>query len=451
MLVIVLVLWTLLVLILLNNPRSEYAYWASLALFAGGFGAFGRFLIETLLPYLENHFMVTNNTVYIFQWVYVFATLTNIIFMPCFFFLYCLTFLNIKMNNKIKFSLLLPPIITLLITVLTKPIFPKPSHHYTLLIIWVVPYIIISFYFFIKKYFSEISPMKKQSIASAIFISSPVFFQMFSVYIFRFFGFMEAFRYNALFFSIIIPFVIYFLVKSDLFGIKLKLEKKQLDHSITVLNNSTGIVFHALKNQILLLFASSSNLKASYAESQKNIPEELNILEHTSSHLLEIIERVQEKTQEIVLFKETICLYDLINDTLSAISHLSHSKNISIEINCPSEIRINCDPVHFKEVLHNIFKNSIEASEAEGIIKIYVTENKKHILLSVVDNGHGISQTDINQIFEPFYSTKKFKSNFGLGLTYCYQVMQKHKGSITITSEPNISTTVALKIPNCMS
>jgi phosphoglycerate-specific signal transduction histidine kinase len=56
--------------------------------------------------------------------------------------------------------------------------------------------------------------------------------------------------------------------------------------------------------------------------------------------------------------------------------------------------------------------------------------------------GHGITKENLPYVNDPFFTTKKRTLNFGLGLSYCYNVMQKHKGDLTIQSEKDKVTTI---------
>lgn len=65
------------------------------------------------------------------------------------------------------------------------------------------------------------------------------------------------------------------------------------------------------------------------------------------------------------------------------------------------------------------------------------------------DNGKGISKNMLSKVFDPFFSTKPSKNNFGLGLTFCYNVIQKHCGVIDIESEENKGTKIIIMLPVC--
>jgi signal transduction histidine kinase len=103
--------------------------------------------------------------------------------------------------------------------------------------------------------------------------------------------------------------------------------------------------------------------------------------------------------------------------------------------------------VLIREVLKNLFTNAMEATEERGRLYLSLYETQKHVIVEIMDNGVGISPEDLPHVMEPFYTTKKESGNFGLGLSFCYNVMQKHEGFIEVESVLNEGTTVTLFFP----
>ncbi|WP_181294626.1 ATP-binding protein [Heyndrickxia sporothermodurans] len=93
----------------------------------------------------------------------------------------------------------------------------------------------------------------------------------------------------------------------------------------------------------------------------------------------------------------------------------------------------------------NIIKNSIEAIPYGGLITISVTIKNNQVLTSIKDNGIGMTEEQVNKIGQPFYTTKD--DGNGLGLMVSYKIIEKHKGRITIESEPNKGTEFLISFP----
>ncbi len=105
---------------------------------------------------------------------------------------------------------------------------------------------------------------------------------------------------------------------------------------------------------------------------------------------------------------------------------------------------------------HNVFfasafyrkKVFISYNKQKGRIGLGLVDNRNTILVTVSDDGPGISSTNLPYIMDPFFTTKKLTANFGLGLTHGYNIMQKHKGFMEIDSTEGKGTMVRLFFPH---
>jgi signal transduction histidine kinase len=144
---------------------------------------------------------------------------------------------------------------------------------------------------------------------------------------------------------------------------------------------------------------------------------------------------------------EPFVLNIIIEKVIRQVIPMTCGKDIKIINNCKEDITIMIDALHITEVLKNLLINAIEAIEIEGTIYVETELINGNVCLSIVDNGVGIPQKSIEKVLTPFYSTKKGKNNFGLGLSYCYKVMKCHNGSLKINSIVNQGTKMSLLFP----
>jgi signal transduction histidine kinase len=115
---------------------------------------------------------------------------------------------------------------------------------------------------------------------------------------------------------------------------------------------------------------------------------------------------------------------------------------------CSQRPWLLADTVHLKEAISNLICNSVEAMPAGGLITITIIADRKGAAISVKDNGIGIPRAKQALVFEPFYSTKGHKKdNFGLGLSYVYNVMKKSGGSVGLESREAVGTEITLYFP----
>lgn len=137
----------------------------------------------------------------------------------------------------------------------------------------------------------------------------------------------------------------------------------------------------------------------------------------------------------------------LVRNVITLFESQTNLKNITIHSELDHSNQIMCNPNEMKQVFINIFQNAIEAIGSNGDIHVYlknILEDGVEILF--IDNGCGIEKERLKKIGEPFFSTKE--KGTGLGLLTSNRIIEKHGGTIEITSEVNKGTKVRVFLPS---
>ncbi|MBN1363414.1 MAG: PAS domain S-box protein [Syntrophaceae bacterium] len=106
-----------------------------------------------------------------------------------------------------------------------------------------------------------------------------------------------------------------------------------------------------------------------------------------------------------------------------------------------------CYPRQMNQVFVNLLINAVNAIPDKGVITIRTRPEENFICVDISDTGVGIPHKNLARIFEPFFTTKEVGKGTGLGLSITYEIIQRHKGEITVKSEEGQGTTFAIKIP----
>lgn len=181
------------------------------------------------------------------------------------------------------------------------------------------------------------------------------------------------------------------------------------------------------------------------------------LIEETDSLLKGISEGAQ-RTKEIVQglrnfsrvdkqeLKE-VDLHELIESTLLLLRN-KYKERIQIikkyDRNIP---HIECYPGQLSQVFMNLINNAIQAIDNEGTIRIETASGEINVLIAISDDGIGMDNTILKNIFDPFYTTKEVGEGTGLGLSISYGIIQQHNGQIEVNSKPGEGSTFRIVIP----
>ena len=129
------------------------------------------------------------------------------------------------------------------------------------------------------------------------------------------------------------------------------------------------------------------------------------------------------------------------------------NKQLNVILDVPPDLpTIRADPVRLQEALHNLLDNAVKYSREHGEIRLMARRRDEEVVLSVSDNGIGISKEDLPRIFERFYRVDKARTaenirGTGLGLAIVKHIAQLHGGHVEAESEIEKGTTIRLVLP----
>jgi signal transduction histidine kinase len=177
-------------------------------------------------------------------------------------------------------------------------------------------------------------------------------------------------------------------------------------------------------------------------------------------------ERIQKIVQSLRNFSrldeaevKVVNIHEGIDNTLLILNHrLKHG--IEVVKKYGDLPLVPCYPAQLNQVFMNILANALDALMAEEaqLVKQIVIQTQKvdsqQIRVGIWNNGSRIPYEIRDKLFDPFFTTKPVGQGTGLGLTICYQIVEKHRGKIEVISEPGQGTEFAIVLPlqaeNCV-
>ena len=159
-----------------------------------------------------------------------------------------------------------------------------------------------------------------------------------------------------------------------------------------------------------------------------------------------------ERNENLVLFnKSDFGLNRLIQDAITANEELARYKNIVINFeHPPEEVLIEADRESLYQVLNALVNNAVRFTDEFGRVKVIVNNFIREVEIVVSDTGIGIPEEDQPYIFQRFFKVSRRISDIpsiGVGLVFVKQIIDLHKGLITIQSEAGSGTTFLVKLP----
>lgn len=175
----------------------------------------------------------------------------------------------------------------------------------------------------------------------------------------------------------------------------------------------------------------------------------LTVIENETKRCGDIVKGLLDFSKKDQLNYENLHLHKILRETFELMSHQMKIANIDFRtsLSAQSDL-VFCSQNQIKQACVAMLVNASEAVSEHGEISINTYNPDPYsIVFEIADNGSGISPADIEHIFEPFFSAKQKASGIGLGLAIVHGIVQSHKGTIDVKSEPGRGTTMSIQLP----
>ncbi|OBR91617.1 signal transduction histidine-protein kinase ArlS [Clostridium ragsdalei P11] len=227
----------------------------------------------------------------------------------------------------------------------------------------------------------------------------------------------------------------------------------RIQSSIEKQNQFVSDASHELRTPISVI-QGYANMLDRWGKDDKDVLEEsIDAIKSESKSMKDLIEKLlflargDKNTQKVE--EENFMMNELIDEIVKETKLIDDVHKIENEHN--DEFSINADKKLIKEAIRIFIDNSIKYTEEGESIKIDSYKRENEAIITIADNGTGISKEDLPHIFDRFYradkSRTKSSGGTGLGLSISKWIIDKHNGKIHVWSEINIGTVVKITLP----
>lgn len=227
---------------------------------------------------------------------------------------------------------------------------------------------------------------------------------------------------------------------------------KQVDH---LKQNFISLMSHDLKTPVAKIAGIADVLKIKY----ENSPEQVELINHVANSTKElnnfinsILDLTKIESQNLTLNKESRDINKIIETIVEKLSFEAKSKDMVINTELSPLYPIQIDPVLMNRVISNLVENAIKYAGSGKSVEVKTWDDPDWVYIEVKDNGLGISNNDLNHIFDKFYRVKNDRTHeikgSGLGLYLVKYFIELHNGTITATSTLGSGTAFVIKLRN---
>jgi signal transduction histidine kinase len=152
------------------------------------------------------------------------------------------------------------------------------------------------------------------------------------------------------------------------------------------------------------------------------------------------------------LKRQAIPLKEMVDICVERVKPLGERKHIAITLEpIPAELQLTGDRELMEYACYNLLTNAVKYSPQRTEVRVSGWRDDGHIRIAVKDQGIGMDQKEVKQVFQKFYRTKKAEESgeagTGIGLSIVQQILEQHGGRIEVTSEPGVGSCFTVVVP----
>ena len=231
--------------------------------------------------------------------------------------------------------------------------------------------------------------------------------------------------------------------------------KRSLDYQRQLQERMLGDAAHELKTPLTALMLLGDRLEDLVKKKDrpliKRLRKEILRLKLMVNDLLELSRLVNSSSVQDELTK-TINMEEIVLSSWNTLKPLADKKKLNLVNTSKTNSLIEGNSEKLFRVVFNLLDNAIRYSPDSANINTQIHEDEKHLILSIKDEGPGLSKDDLKNMFQRFYrgDPSRYKNKrigSGLGLSIAQQIVVNHKGAIEASNDTNGGTLMKIKLP----
>lgn len=454
LLLFTLLLWALFLIIYLGNRKSKINKWCFICGFLFSIGVLKEYLYHFLLPQImaANPALLDGDTA-----LRIYSVLTAV---PYYFATPALLVTGLYFSRmELRKPGLFPwiTILTFVPGVILGVVYPvtetryfqlNDKFYYSIISIYNMAVALAATFLFLRTLIRERSrKVRRQKLAITVLALVPSWFAILTtipVQLSGASGAEKAWQGNLLVVLVLVALYVYLVFREGFMGSRFRHETYRWDQEEKLLEQTMDTVRHMLKNQISKIDWCARHIDRRTEDG--DLHEYAGIILRSAQRMTDFLAGTRTHGTELVCRPESTDILALLEGTAEDFRKRYHE--IVFALRCDPGSTVFCDRNLIREVLQNLFQNSVEAMEEKGRITAEFRETKgRYACLRIFDTGCGLPEKIMEQLFMPYVSAKEGEGHWGLGLYYCQKAMMAHGGCIRAENLPDGGAVFTLCFP----
>jgi PAS domain S-box-containing protein len=217
------------------------------------------------------------------------------------------------------------------------------------------------------------------------------------------------------------------------------------------LGDLVAAVAHEINNPLMASYT-FLHLLESETEDSPELKERVGLLKECNRRIEKIVKKLREFSRTAEFRFTAMDVNDAVSSVLAITQQQLLNQGIEVELSLRDDLpRVLGDKNQIEQILLNLISNARDAMEksSQKVLAILtgLSQKGQQVEIQVSDTGIGMTADQIEQIFNPFFTTKESDRSIGLGLSISYRIVEDHQGRIDVKSELNRGTTFTVGLP----
>jgi PAS domain S-box-containing protein len=241
-----------------------------------------------------------------------------------------------------------------------------------------------------------------------------------------------------------------YTILSDITALKQEEAARQQAERLASLGTFAAGLAHELNNPLYVIASTAEHARDELSRGRPvdEMDEYLAEILADADRCAQIVKRVLNFARQGHQDKTLLDLHGVVQEAHEYMQHYVEQHGVPMRLSLahtPPYIVANRDDIGL--ALVNLIHNAIEACLDGGHVTVATTVEEEHVQIQVRDTGVGLSQEELQKVFDPFYTTRQETGGTGLGLSLTHRIITDHRGSIELQSVLGQGTTVCVHLP----